>query len=139
MEKPLRVSRVWEQYFSSEEEYSYWKMNHRGELLFPDEEKDQMRCNNCYRRGVCRVENLARQTRDYLLLLELEEDNDKREHQVGRYLRGSDDCPGYLEDAIFAGLLSRGESLQIISEVTRKGPLSEVLLSRCRGYLGPAD
>ena len=130
---------LWEQYFSSEEEYSYWKMNHREEILTPNKERDQMRCNSCYRRGNCRIESLARQTRDHLLLLELEEDDDRREHQVGRYLRGSSDCPGYLEDAIFAGLLSRAESLQIISEITRRGSLSEILLSRCRGYLGPAD
>lgn len=108
--------------------------------------EDGGRCGRCLREGGCKVKKFAEGTLPFVRATLAENGLSEwdRRHALGRVLRGNggSGSPGFIEDAILDGAMSRPDADQLVTTLVSMAPEGVTLCtlcSPCRHYQGPAE
>ncbi len=100
------------------------------------------KCERCMRNGDCSIRQLIEKTLPFTqaALAEKGMDDWTRTHAIGRTLRGNggSESPGYVEDAVSRGAMTRDDVQALIERVVRTREVSCAdMCAACRHYVGP--
>ena len=98
------------------------------------------KCSRCHRRGTCSLRNLADLTLPWVEdALQSQGSDWDRAHAVHRALRGVGGSPGFVEDWLFEGALTKADVTELIDLIIEHNEVDLAILVRsCRHYVGPS-
>jgi len=97
------------------------------------------KCARCHRRNDCALHDLAVSTLPWVEEAHASEGSDwDRKNAVRRALRGGGESPGFIEDWLFEGAITRDDASAMAEKILRSNAVSLAhLTARCRHYVGP--
>jgi hypothetical protein len=97
-----------------------------------------MKCNRCHRCDSCKLRVLVMESYPFLQKAALEKNEWFRLHALKRAMRGVGGGPGFSDDWIFEGAISRHEVSEIINKISETGEINiNLFFEKCRHYTGP--
>lgn len=102
-----------------------------------DTEQVEERCSRCQRKNMCALRDLVEKTLPHIeeVLIQKELDLFNRAILVGRALRGTLTSPGFTEDWVSVGAMSRKEAENLPMAIAKENKVNLAILCRaCRHF-----